>query len=89
MNVHEYDPRAFPEQPVAGPFIANLSGFLLNLYYGLTGLRPSMDHPSRWAERPVCLPTGWECIEVEALHVRDERVHLVAEHGTPVRLDGD
>ena len=86
MNVHEYDPRKFPEQPVAGPFFANLSGFLLNLYYGFTGLRPSMNDPSSWAERPVCLPAGWECIEVEAMHVRGRRVHLVAEHGTPARL---
>ena len=86
MNVHEYDPRKFPEQPVAGPFMANLAGFLLNLYYGFTGLRSTMNDPSSWAERPVCLPAGWECIEVEAMHVRGRRGHLVAEHGMPARL---
>ena len=87
MNVHEYDPKTFPEQPVAGPFMANLAGFLLNLYYGFTGLGPSMDDASTWAKRPVCLPAGWECIEVERLHVRDRHAHLVAEHGQPARLD--
>ena len=86
-NVHEYDSRKFPEQPVAGPFMANLSGFLLNLYYGFSGLRPSMDDHSRWTDRPVCLPAGWDGIEVEALHVRDGRAHLLAEHGKPARLE--
>ena len=31
-NVHEYRPDRFPDEPVAGPFYANLSGFLLALH---------------------------------------------------------
>ena len=87
LNVHEYDPQKFAEQPVAGPFMANLAGFLLNLYLGFTGLQPSTDDPASWAKRPVCLPAGWECIEVERLHVRDRRAHLVAEHGELARME--
>jgi trehalose/maltose hydrolase-like predicted phosphorylase len=81
MDVHEYDPAKFPDEPVSGPFMANMAGFLLTLCYGFTGLRSSMDDPTMWPERPVCLPQGWDAIEINALHVRDRTAHLRAEHG--------
>ena len=34
-----------------------------------------------WSERPVCLPDGWDAIEIEVVHLRDRRAHLLAEHG--------
>jgi protein-glucosylgalactosylhydroxylysine glucosidase len=81
MNIHEYDPAKFTDEPVSGPFLANLAGFLLTLCYGLPGLRSSMEDPAMWTERRVCLPDGWDAIEIESMHVRDRRARLVAEHG--------
>jgi trehalose/maltose hydrolase-like predicted phosphorylase len=80
-DVHEYDPGKFPDEPISGPFLANMAGFLLTLSYGFTGLRSSMDDPSVWPSRPVCLPEGWDAIEIQTLHLRDREAHLLAEHG--------
>jgi hypothetical protein len=81
MNTHEYREDRFPEQPIAGPFFANIGGFLMSLLYGLTGIRISPDAPDTWPERPVCLPTGWQAIEVERLWARGRPMRLVARHG--------
>ena len=83
MNVHEYREDKFPEQTPAGPFFANLGGFLLDCYFGFTGIRINDGAPPQWCERPVCLPAGWTCIEVEQIFARGQRWHLVAEHGAP------
>ena len=81
MNTHEYRPDRFPEQPVAGPFYANMGGFLMSLVYGLPGLRLSDADPSTWPERPVILPTGWDAIEIDRLWARGKPMHLRARHG--------
>src|SRR4051812_369292 len=49
----------------AGPFSANLGGFLMACMFGLTGLRIGAGAPETWAERPVLMPAGWEGIDVE------------------------
>ena len=46
----------FPEQPLAGPFTANLGGFLSALLYGLTGHPTRPGEPETWSTRPVALP---------------------------------
>jgi hypothetical protein len=74
-------PDRFPEQPRAGPFVANLSGFLLGLVYRLPGLRLGAGDPSTWPSRPVVLPAGWEAIEVERLWVHGRPARLIARHG--------
>jgi hypothetical protein len=81
LQTYEYRPDRFPEQPRAGPFVANLSGFLLGLVYGLPGLRLGPGDPSTWPSRPVVLPAGWEAIEVERLWVRGRPARLTARHG--------
>ena len=53
MNTHEYRADKFPEQPVAGPFFANLAGFLLNCYFGFTGLSIESDDPEKWCAPPT------------------------------------
>jgi trehalose/maltose hydrolase-like predicted phosphorylase len=77
----EYRPDRFPDQPLAGPFCANLAGFLLGCLCGLPGLRPDAGDPAGWCRRPVVLPAGWETIEVERLWVRGRPARLVARHG--------
>jgi trehalose/maltose hydrolase-like predicted phosphorylase len=88
----EYAPAVFPEQTVAGPFTANLGGFLMACLYGLPGLRLSGDDPSTWARRRVALPAGWDAICVEQVQVRGERMGFEAGHGDErarlVALDG-
>src|SRR6266487_1702111 len=54
----EYSPTAFPDQPRAGPFTANLGGFLTSCLYGLTGLRLHDGDPPSWFERRIVLPAG-------------------------------
>jgi trehalose/maltose hydrolase-like predicted phosphorylase len=77
----EYAPRVFPDQVVAGPFTANLGGFLTSLLYGLTGLRIDDAEPEEWCRRPVTMPRGWDGIEVERVWARGEPARLLAVHG--------
>jgi trehalose/maltose hydrolase-like predicted phosphorylase len=77
----EYSPKVFPEETRAGPFTANMGGFLTSLLYGLAGLQLSSGEPESWCRRPVTMPRGWDGIEVEQIHARGERVRLVATHG--------
>jgi hypothetical protein len=80
-STDEYSPSVFPEMPRAGPFFANMGGFLASLYLGLPGIRPNGGEPARWPERPVVLPAGWRSIEVERLWVRGAPIGLEARHG--------
>jgi Glycosyl hydrolase family 65 central catalytic domain len=82
MNIHEYRQDKFPEQPVAGPFVANLAGFLFSCLLGLTRLRPNDGAPSEWCQPGrIVLPEGWEAIEVDRLWVRGRPARLCARHG--------
>jgi hypothetical protein len=76
----EYSPTAFPNQPLAGPFTANLGGFLTSCLYGLTGLRLHDGEPASWFERRVVLPAGWDAIEANRLWMRRQPYGLRAEH---------
>jgi protein-glucosylgalactosylhydroxylysine glucosidase len=77
----EYSPKIFADKPIAGPFAANMGGFLSACLYGLPGIHLKPGPPSSWFKRPVVLPQGWDAIHVERIWVRDEPLRLVAEHG--------
>jgi len=77
----EQGPKQFPDAPKAGPFFANLGGFLMGLMYGFPGIRLSADDPQEWAQRPIVLPDGWRSIEIEQAWVRMEPARIVAEQG--------
>ena len=77
----EYRPDVFPEQPRAGPFFANLGGFLIGLLTGFPGLRPQPGDVKGWAKRPVVLPESWTSIEVERVWVRGRPHKLLAKQG--------
>jgi hypothetical protein len=77
----EYARERFPEQPVAGPFTANLGGFLLACMFGLPGLRLGAGEPASWCSRPVVMPAGWDGVEVERIWARGREAGLLAEHG--------
>jgi protein-glucosylgalactosylhydroxylysine glucosidase len=79
----EYSPSVYPDQPIAGPFAANMGGFLSACLYGLTGIHLKPGPPASWCERPAVLPQGWDAIHVEQGWVRSEPTRLVAEHGAP------
>jgi trehalose/maltose hydrolase-like predicted phosphorylase len=81
LQTLEYRPDRFPEQPQAGPFFANIGGYLTGLLFGFTGLNPGPGEPQSWAERPVVLPEGWTSIEVDRLWVRGRAMRLTARHG--------
>jgi hypothetical protein len=81
LQTLEYRADVFPEQPRAGPFFANLAGFLTGLLIGLPGLRIDGGDPSGWAKRTVVLPDGWDAIEVERLWVRGRPCRLSARQG--------
>jgi hypothetical protein len=81
MNTHEYRDDRFPDQPVAGPFFANIGGFLMSLLYGLPRIQLGPGEPDSWLHGPIVLPTGWEAIEVERVWVRGQPMRLVARHG--------
>ncbi len=46
----EYRPDVFPEQPRAGPFFANLGGFLIGLLTGFPGLQPTQGDVTKLGE---------------------------------------
>lgn len=77
----EMDPAVYPDQPRAGPFTANLGGFLTACIYGLTGIQLGPGTPSSWCRRLVTMPQGWDGIHVERLWVRGHPASLDAEHG--------
>jgi len=82
-NTHEYRTDKFPEQPVAGPFSANMGGFLLGCLYGLTGMQPGPGPPDTWCTRAVGMPDAWDGIEVERIWVRGQPASLHARQGDP------
>ena len=51
----EHTVERYPDAPKAGPFSANLGGFLTDLIYGLPGIRIGAGEPSTWPRRPVPL----------------------------------
>ena len=77
----EYHPDVYPEQEVAGPFTANLGGFLTSCLIGLTGLRLDDGKPQEWGQRSVTLPTGWKAVHVGRLWARGQPASLAAQHG--------
>jgi hypothetical protein len=77
----EYSPTYFPDHVVAGPFTANLGGFLMSCLYGLTGLRLHSGEPAEWCERPVVLPEGWDAVCVERIWARGRPMRLEGSHG--------
>jgi len=81
LQTLEYRPDKFPEQPMAGPFFANLGGFLMSLVMGFPGLRITASGFETWPERKVVLPRGWGAIEIERLWAQGQPVSLLAEHG--------
>ena len=55
----EYRPDKFPEQPMAGPFFANMGGFLMSLLFGFPGLDVGPGDPRSWAKhKAVCRKAG-------------------------------
>jgi hypothetical protein len=85
-QVLEYRPDRFPEQPQAGPFFANMGGFLSSLVLGFPRLEPGEGEPETWSKAPVVLPTGWEAIQIDRLWVRGRPMRLEARHGELARL---
>jgi hypothetical protein len=79
----EFSPKVFPQRPVAGPFTANLAGFLQACLFGLGGLRIGGEPPESWAFRPVTMPSGWDGISVERLWAHGRPYSLTGEHGAP------
>jgi hypothetical protein len=77
----EYSPKVFPDQPRAGPFAANLGGFLAACLYWLTGVEPGPGSPETWATRPVALPQGWRAVEVDRVWARGRPARLTARSG--------
>jgi trehalose/maltose hydrolase-like predicted phosphorylase len=82
----EYRRDKFPEQPVAGPFFANMGGFLIGLLFGFTGIQPSAAAVKEWSVRTAILPDGWEAIEVERVWVQGKPMTIKARHGEYARL---
>jgi trehalose/maltose hydrolase-like predicted phosphorylase len=79
--IDEYSARVFPDMPRAGPFFANIGGFLTGCLFGLAGLRPGLGTADTWCRGPVRMPSLWKGIHVERLRMRGEPVELTAEHG--------
>ena len=77
----EYRRDKFPEQPVAGPFFANMGGFLMGLVFGFTGIQPSAGNVKDWCSRLTVLPDGWRAIEVERLWIHGKPMALTARQG--------
>jgi hypothetical protein len=82
MQTLEYREDVFPEQPPAGPFFANLGGFLLGLILGFPRIEPGPDDPQTWCKKgSVVLPAGWRAIEIDCVWIRGRAWRLSATQG--------
>ncbi len=81
MQILEYRTDVFPEQPKAGPFFANMGGFLTGLVLGFPQLQPSPEDPKAWGSGPIVLPAGWQAIEIDRIWIRGAPWRLRASHG--------
>jgi len=81
LQTLEYRRDKFPDQPVAGPFFANMGGFLMALLFGFTGIQPSPASVKEWSVRKAVLPDGWKAIEVKRVWVHGKPMTLNARHG--------
>jgi hypothetical protein len=79
--VHEYRDDKFPDEPVSGPFMANMGAFLISCIYGLTGIRIGPGDPTEWSRRPVVMPELWDGVEMDRIHIRGRDASLRAKHG--------
>jgi trehalose/maltose hydrolase-like predicted phosphorylase len=77
----EYRLDKVPDGVAAGPFFANIGGFLLTLLLGLPGLECGDGPPETWTRRPVVLPEGWRAIECDQLWIQGRPACLRAVHG--------
>jgi protein-glucosylgalactosylhydroxylysine glucosidase len=87
IQVLEYRRDRFPEQPMAGPFFANMGGFLLGLLTGFPRLAIDDGDPQAWPSGAVVLPQGWTAIEIDRVFIHGAPMRLVARHGQPARLE--
>jgi hypothetical protein len=81
LQTMEYRPDKFPDQPKAGPFFANLGGFLMALMFGLPGIQLAGNDPRQWAQRPVVLPQGWKAIEIDRVWIQGKPWRIRAAQG--------
>jgi hypothetical protein len=86
LQTLEYRPDKFPQQPMAGPFFANMGGFLMGLLLGFPRLVPGSGDPQSWARDEVVLPRGWKSIEVERIWLRGRAARLTAVHGRTAEI---
>jgi hypothetical protein len=86
-QILEYRPDKFPEQPRAGPFFANMGGFLMGLLFGLPGLAANPGKVETWSERSALFPDGWQAIEADRIWIRGRPMRLVANNGESARLE--
>jgi hypothetical protein len=82
MQTLEYRRDRFPEQPIAGPFFANIAAFLMSLLLGFPGLSVGEGEVKAWGRRRVVLPDRWEAIEVERLWMQGRQARLSATQGS-------
>jgi hypothetical protein len=81
-NVHEYRPDRFPDEPVAGPFYANLAGFLGACMFGLGHIRLGPGSPASWCRPgPVVMPSLWDGVQIDRVWVHGRPHQLAALHG--------
>ena len=66
---------------MAGPFFANLGGFLMGLILGFPGILVDEVEITKWPRRSVVLPAGWTAIEIERLWIHGREASLTARHG--------
>ena len=86
-QILEYRRDRFPEQPMAGPFFANMGGFLAGLLMGFPRLQPDDGDPQAWAGGPVVLPRGWTAIEIDRVFVHGAPMRLTARQGQFATLE--
>ena len=73
--------RGAPELQRHTCFLTAPGGLLTVCVLGLPGLDLLAGEPADWTRRAICLPEGWEAIEVERVWAHGRPARLVARHG--------
>lgn len=83
LETDEYSRTRYPDRAEAGPFMANIGGFLSGLLLWLPRIRIGPGDPGGWRAggSPLAMPSLWEGIDAQRVVIHGQEAAIRARHG--------